>query len=314
MFILPSPTRILLIEDDEADYLFFQSLLQESTVLQSTCDWEDNFQDGLNRLLKESFDVAFVDVRLGPDDGIELIRKAVLQGVEIPLVVLTGMGNYEIDVQSMEAGASDYLVKDNLTSSALERSIRYSIKQRQLELQLQQLAYTDALTQFLTEDGFRKRCNEVLARLKHLSSPAALMLVDIQRLESIKERYGVSVFQQLQLQISARLQQLVRVEATFGLLTQTRFAVLLENASDYELSQAIQAVLHEIGQRGFSVEDHLLSIGVHTGLARLNHEEETIDSLMEAAIESVGYGQDKRIKLSMSETTEELPIPGKYRK
>jgi PAS domain S-box-containing protein len=67
----------------------------------------------------------------------------------MPIILLTGQGDYNVDVKAMEAGASDYLVKGQITPDLLERSIRYSIVQKRADLELRR--YRDYLEQLVRE-------------------------------------------------------------------------------------------------------------------------------------------------------------------
>jgi signal transduction histidine kinase len=69
-----------------------------------------------------------VDYRLGADNGVELVRELVADGCETPMIVLTGQGDYNVDLEAAAAGASDYLVKGEIVPSLLERTIRYAVQ------------------------------------------------------------------------------------------------------------------------------------------------------------------------------------------
>ena len=119
--------RVLLIEDDEDDYLLTKSLLSEIRGQSYELEWAKNYSSGLSAALRNEHDVCLVDYRLGAHDGIELMRTAVEGGCSLPIILLTGQGEHEIDLQAMKAGASDYLVKRGLEAGLLERSIRYAV-------------------------------------------------------------------------------------------------------------------------------------------------------------------------------------------
>ena len=68
------------------------------------------------RALEGEHDVVIVDYRLGARNGLELVREAVHLGCGMPFIVLTGEGNREIDLEAMRAGATDYLVKGEITA------------------------------------------------------------------------------------------------------------------------------------------------------------------------------------------------------
>jgi len=122
---------ILLIDDDEEDYIITRDLIEEINHRQYTVDWVESYQKGLQIIQKKEHDVYLIDFRLNAHSGLEVIKRAVAMGCEAPLILLTGEGRIEIDELALEAGAADYLVKDSLTAERLERSIRYSIQQAQ---------------------------------------------------------------------------------------------------------------------------------------------------------------------------------------
>src|SRR5690606_26061819 len=116
--------RILLVEDDEDDYVLTRELLAEGFGGRFTVDWAESTAAGLERLTTLSYDVALVDYNLGSNTGIELLRDAVARGCRTPIVMLTGQGDRATDLAAMHAGAADYLVKGRVTGDMLERAIR----------------------------------------------------------------------------------------------------------------------------------------------------------------------------------------------
>jgi PAS domain S-box-containing protein len=79
-------------------------------------------------LKKRSHDLYFVDYRLGAKTGLDFLKEAVQLGCEEPIVLLTGKGNKEVDIEAMQMGATDYLIKTELNTDKLERCIRYSLE------------------------------------------------------------------------------------------------------------------------------------------------------------------------------------------
>ncbi len=129
------PIRVLLIEDDEDDYFLTKGLLTESQGPRYAVEWQKNFESGLAAAIRNQHDVCLVDYRLGAKNGIDLLRTALEAGCQLPLILLTGQGEHEIDLQAMKAGADDYLVKGRLDAGMLERSIRYAIERKRAAAQ-----------------------------------------------------------------------------------------------------------------------------------------------------------------------------------
>ncbi len=123
------PVKILLVEDDEDDYLLTTDLLADIEQFKYDLTWAPKFEDGVARLREGVYDICLVDFRIGGRTGLDFVQEARELGCRAPVVFLTGMGDREMDIAAMEAGASDFLQKSELTSATLDRAIRYSINQ-----------------------------------------------------------------------------------------------------------------------------------------------------------------------------------------
>lgn len=127
--------KLLLVEDDEDDYIITQGLIADLKGRAFTLDWVRTYEAGLRAMTENRHDVCLLDYRLGAHDGLELMSKAIAGGCQSPIILLTGMGEHEVDVAAMKAGAADYLVKSGLNASQLERSIRYAIERKRAAAQ-----------------------------------------------------------------------------------------------------------------------------------------------------------------------------------
>lgn len=117
-----------MIDDDEEDFIITRSFIQEIPKRRYKMDWVSSYNEGLKTIGKNSYDLIFVDYRLGNENGLNLITEALARGCEAPIILLTGQNDIEIDEMAMKAGASDYLVKGNISPRQLESAIRYSIE------------------------------------------------------------------------------------------------------------------------------------------------------------------------------------------
>src|SRR5215211_5574764 len=120
--------RILIIDDDEDDFFITSEYLKQIEEYKLTINWCYKFNDAVQHLSKHAYDMYFVDYRLGGKTGLDFLKEAAKFGMEEPIVLLTGKGNKEVDIEAMQMGATDYLVKTELTIDKLERCIRYSLE------------------------------------------------------------------------------------------------------------------------------------------------------------------------------------------
>lgn len=134
----PARLKVSLVEDDEDDYILTREFLAETQKDGFQLDWVTTFEAGLEAMRRQLHDVYLVDYRLGKDSGLQLLREAVAGGCLAPVILLTGLGDNEVDSDAMKAGAADYLVKGQFDARLLERSIRHSILRKRTERDLHQ--------------------------------------------------------------------------------------------------------------------------------------------------------------------------------
>lgn len=125
---MPDKIKILLVDDDEDDYIITREIIDDIPARNYRLDWTPSFTEALEIIAQKQHDIYLVDYRLGAHDGLELITKALEMGCTAPLILLTGQSDRETDERAMRLGASDYLVKGAISPNELERSIRYSIE------------------------------------------------------------------------------------------------------------------------------------------------------------------------------------------
>jgi signal transduction histidine kinase len=175
--------RILLIEDDEDDYVLTRNLLDEIPQYKFDLDWIRDFDKALPELIGGQYDVALVDYRLASHDGIELIRAARAAGCRQPIILLTGQTEREIDLAATQAGASDFLSKAEVNAPMLERAFRYTMQNAKLEEQRVRLL-AERAARAEAEAGSRAK-DQFLATLSHeLRTPLTPVLMAISSLTS----------------------------------------------------------------------------------------------------------------------------------
>jgi signal transduction histidine kinase len=136
---MPDKIRILLVDDDEDDYIITRDIVADIPGRVHLLEWAHSFERALELIREKRHNVYLIDYRLGAEDGLELIKRAVGEGVTGPFILLTGQADRETDERAMRAGAMDYLVKSTLNPSELERSIRYSIEHAKSLAEIQKL-------------------------------------------------------------------------------------------------------------------------------------------------------------------------------
>ncbi len=122
------PIRVLIIDDDEEDFFITSQYIKKIRGKEFVIDWCYRYKDAYEAILEKKYDIYFIDYYLGAKTGLDLMKEALQSNCEQPMILLTGMGNQKIDLEAMQAGAFDYLVKLELNTEKVERCIRYSLE------------------------------------------------------------------------------------------------------------------------------------------------------------------------------------------
>lgn len=130
-----STYRVLLIDDDEDDFLIVRSLLVGIPHVNFELDWVSDFAKAEQAIADAAHDVYLVDYRLGLHTGMDLLAGMNLNDRPKPFIILTGAGDEAIEREAMAIGVADYLVKGTFDSDLLSRALRYAIQRKSSETQ-----------------------------------------------------------------------------------------------------------------------------------------------------------------------------------
>lgn len=121
--------RVLLVEDDQEDYEFTRELFAELPAPKHRLDWAQDYTAALDATRRDRFDICLVDYRLGGgENGLDLARTLIADRRAMPVILLTGIDDREVDEKAASIGAADYLVKGEISAAILDRAIRYAIQ------------------------------------------------------------------------------------------------------------------------------------------------------------------------------------------
>lgn len=127
--------RILLVDDDEDDFLIVRNLMSKIQHSPFMLEWCPDFDTSLELICGNEHDAYMIDYRLGAHTGLELLAATEPQKRPQPFIILTGAGDETTEREALRAGASDYLVKGSFDSELLSRTLRYALQRKKIEEQ-----------------------------------------------------------------------------------------------------------------------------------------------------------------------------------
>src|SRR5579862_6934877 len=170
---IQSPVKIMIIDDDEDDFLLLSNYIRNIQGRSFLIDWCFDHDVALEDMRHNRHDLYFVDYKLGAKTGLDILQEAITTACVEPIIMLTGMGSRDLDIAALSAGAADYLNKSELTTDKLERSIRYAIERgtslkslRQNEKKFRAIFEKSKDAVFIADSNFFfKEMNPALAKL-----------------------------------------------------------------------------------------------------------------------------------------------------
>ena len=136
-------TRVLLVEDNIVYITLMRELLACAKGKSIVLDWATQLKTGLVRLATGDIDLVLLDLSLPDSDGLKTFTQVQAQAPHIPIIVLTGLDDETLAMQTVRLGAQDYLVKPEVNIQTLLHAIRYAIERKRLQETLAQA--TEAL-------------------------------------------------------------------------------------------------------------------------------------------------------------------------
>lgn len=242
---MTKPLSVLLIEDSEDDALLLKLELQRGGY-QPAVNRVDTVE-GLCKALKNSeWDVIITDHSLpgfGSDLALRMVHETEL---DIPVIIVSGSIGEEAAVRAMKAGASDYIMKDNMArlSAAIERELRDAEvrrQQREAEKTIRHLAFYDPLTQLPNRRLLMDRLEHALLASSRSKHYGALLYLDMDHFKNLNDTKGHHYGDIFLQQVATRLKASVREEDTVARLGGDEFVVMLENLDHNADHAAIHA-------------------------------------------------------------------------
>lgn len=131
-----SKVRVLLIEDNPADARLIEIMLSKAKGISFDLEWVKELSSGIKHLAESRFDLVLLDLSLPNSLGLNTFTTAYARISHTPIVILTGLDDEETALTAIHKGAQDYLIKGEIDSRALTRSIRYALGRNQVEQKL----------------------------------------------------------------------------------------------------------------------------------------------------------------------------------
>jgi diguanylate cyclase len=279
------PIRILLVDDDEDEYVRMRALTRQIDR-GVTLEWTQDYDDARTRLMANTHDLALIDYSLGARTGLELLHElaeGVAGATTVPLIMLTGMGSDKLAMSALRAGAADFLEKSALTVSLLQRAIRYALERTKANNELRRLALYDNLTGLAGRALIHDRLGSEIARERRAAVGLAVLFVDLDRFKYVNDSLGHDAGDALLKDVARRISDCVRECDTIGRLGGDEFIVALPQSHDLTNAVMVANRLLEQLSKPYIINGHEVQISASIGVSSFPSHGDTPEALLKSA-------------------------------
>jgi diguanylate cyclase (GGDEF)-like protein len=290
--------RVMLVEDDEEDYILTRYLFDEFKDNHYEVDWVNSYSAAKAAIREGFHDIYLIDYRLGLGSGLTLIRESLAEGCRAPMILFTGQGDKEVDLEAMKAGAADYLVKGEFEAPLLERSIRYSLQHARALERLHLQATHDSLTGLPNRVHFFNLLAEAIeTALTSNEFDFAVLFLDLDRFKTINDSLGHVIGDKLLVALAERLKACIRPGDVVSRFGGDEFTILVRKYASMEDPVEIAERLQKTLAVPFIIDEHEVftsaSVGITLANRRQNRPEDFLREADTAMYEAKAAGRSR---------------------
>jgi diguanylate cyclase (GGDEF)-like protein len=315
--------KILLIDDSPGDARLIELMLSNAKGFAYELEWVDCLTAGTERLRAGAIDVLLLDLGLPESRGLDTLRRLHSQTASLPtLVILSGLSDEHTAIQALQSGAQDYLIKGQIDSGLLVRSIRYAVERSQAKEALQHahaelerrvaertaelasavdalhaeiaerkhaeeriryMAHHDSLTDLPNRVLLHDRIEQAIAYAERNDAQVAVLFADLDHFKNINDSLGHQVGDHLLQLVAARLRLCLRKGDSVARLGGDEFVLSLSFPKySGDIARVAQKLLDAL-DRSFIVDGHELHLGCSIGISIYPDDGNDVEALMRAA-------------------------------
>jgi len=225
--------KILVCDDDPADRKLVRAYLKQVTdreIVLLEAGQKDEIQRALD---KGRVDLVLMDMEMPGKSGMEWLAE-IVEKQTAPVIILTGSGDEEIAVKSLQKGAAGYLPKSRISTEKLVETIDDALgRWRRIQQgkadqeKLEKLATIDSLTGVYNRRVILRKLDEEIGRAKRYREELSLSMLDIDHFKKVNDQYGHLIGDEVLEKIATLVRQNIRRSDTVGRYGGEEFVVIL---------------------------------------------------------------------------------------
>ncbi|MEB0208661.1 EAL domain-containing protein [Pseudomonas sp. CCC3.1] len=291
-----TPATLLIVDDDVSVRKLLEVLLQNQGYLTQTAN---SGEAALEMVAKQPPDLILLDVMMPGMDGYEVARqlKANSSTANIPIIMLSTLGEQSARILGLEAGAEDFLSKPVISAELWLRvrnllrlkafgdyqivhtlMLEQQLQKRTIDVErfrsamgsderLMKMANYDPLTGLPNRNLFYTTLQMGLTQAALRGWQLAVCTVDLNDFKSINDSWGHLVGDQVLAEFSQRLSNCLNVSDTLGRMDGDELALILMIRKGQSGPRQMVERIREVLREPFRIQDHEVTMTASLGIA-----------------------------------------------
>src|SRR5256885_2195451 len=297
---MPSLTtrpQVLIVHDDEQVRKLLKEYLQE----ENDCRDVASAEEALSLLRSFQFDLVLSDIQMPGLSGLEMAPRILEHSPDTVVIMISGEQTIDYAIESMRAGAFDYITKPfdlRQVGASVQRAIKHQgllAEKRRYEnhleemvmertVEIEHLAYHDHLTDLANRALFINRCEDALIACRANKGNGAMLLVSLDRFKRINDTLGHAAGDELVSAVAARFESCVSRRDMLARFDTDEFALLIPRIEDKHVASEVAATIAEVMKPAFRIaDDHEIFLTTSIGIAEFPANEGDASELIRNA-------------------------------
>jgi diguanylate cyclase (GGDEF)-like protein len=276
------PARVLLVEHDPRAALLIGEMLRAVWTTGLVLTQAASLADATQELLDHGATCVVLGLAAEPAplDALGQLTAAV---PHIPIIVLADRADDDFGVEAVRAGAQDVLLRTELTSSALGRSVRHAIERKRAETALARRALHDPLTSLPNRALFLDRLRVALDRSRRTGTAVVVMFLDVDGFKQINDSLGHSAGDLVLTVLGDRFGRLLRPMDTVARFGGDEFVFLFEGLESEHEAALLAERIAASAQLPLAFADEPIAISVSIGVSIITDPETRLEDAVRDA-------------------------------
>ena len=264
--------RLLVVEDSDTSYAAIRSMMRRNHKVEVSR--VKSVHDALRELKRKDFGAMLLDYLLPDGNGLQVLRKMKREGIDTPVVMVTGHGDEIVAARAIREGAYDYLPKPLINSDALSRSLANAVEKhavakrsKQENTKIAEQAVRDQLTHLYNRWYLVEVLERECTRARRCGSNLGVCMVDLDHFKRINDTYGHLAGDKVLVDVAKILLDSVRHSDVVCRYGGEEFAILLSDAKAPWFVDICERLRTSVSDHSFNWKSEWFKVTASIGLA-----------------------------------------------